>query len=138
MFLSCGFRRKGIVMAAVINIFDKYRMVVPEGLKWHSSDNPGPRSVFITDQAESFTITFEEGMQRQILRNPPRLLSPRPSPRRLLNLWIPQSLLRKVLPHRLSPLQSPLRAMKQSIRLPMRQTKKMRRERPECLGGASC
>lgn len=50
-------------MAAVINIFDKYRMVVPEGLKWHSSDNPGPRSVFITDQAESFTITFEEGMQ---------------------------------------------------------------------------
>ena len=50
-------------MAAVINLFDKYRMVVPEGLKWHCSDGPGPRVVFITNQAESLTVTFEEGMQ---------------------------------------------------------------------------
>lgn len=50
-------------MAAVINLFDKYRMIVPKGLKWHISDGLGPRVVRITDQAESFSVTFEEGMQ---------------------------------------------------------------------------
>ena len=46
-----------------INVFDKYSLVIPPKLKFHEDGIPGKRVLFITDQEESFIITFEEGMK---------------------------------------------------------------------------
>lgn len=44
-------------------LFDKYSLVIPPGLKWWVDGPPGKRVLFLTDSAESFSISFEEGMK---------------------------------------------------------------------------
>lgn len=46
-----------------ISLFDKYSLVIPPTLKWHEDGPPGKRVLFLTDSAESFIISFEEGMK---------------------------------------------------------------------------
>lgn len=46
-----------------VNLFDRFSLVVPPKLKWHQDGIPGQRVLFIYDQKESFTVSFEEGMQ---------------------------------------------------------------------------
>ena len=46
-----------------IGLFDKYSLVIPPTLKWHEDGPPGKRVLFLTDSAESFSISFEEGMK---------------------------------------------------------------------------
>lgn len=46
-----------------ISLFDKYSLVIPPTLKWHEDGPPGKRVLFLMDSAESFIISFEEGMK---------------------------------------------------------------------------
>ena len=47
----------------VVNLFDKFNLVVPPKLKWHQDGIPGQRILFISDRKETFSVSFEEGMQ---------------------------------------------------------------------------
>ena len=46
-----------------ISIFDIYELVIPQGLIYHSDGHPGQRVIFLSDDKESFVISFEEGME---------------------------------------------------------------------------
>lgn len=46
-----------------INLFDRYRLILPPALKHHQDGLPGKRVLFITDCEESFDISFEEDME---------------------------------------------------------------------------
>ena len=46
-----------------INLFDRYRLILPPALKHHQDGLPGKRVLFITDCDESFDISFEEDME---------------------------------------------------------------------------
>ena len=46
-----------------ISIFDIYELVLPPGLIYHSDGHPGQRVCFLSDDKESFVISFEEGME---------------------------------------------------------------------------
>ena len=46
-----------------INLFDRYRLILPPGLKYHQDGPLGKRVLFITDCDESFIISFEEDME---------------------------------------------------------------------------
>lgn len=48
---------------SLISIFDRYYLLLPK--KWHShwDGQPGRRTVFITDDRERITISFEEEME---------------------------------------------------------------------------
>lgn len=46
-----------------VNLFDKYRILLPPGLKHHQDGLPTKRVLFITDCDESFVISFEEDME---------------------------------------------------------------------------
>ena len=46
-----------------INLFDRYRLILPPGLKHHQDGLPGKRVLFITDCDESFDISFEEDLE---------------------------------------------------------------------------
>ena len=47
----------------VVRLFDKFSLVVPPKLKWHQDGIPGQRILFISDRKETFSVSFEEGMQ---------------------------------------------------------------------------
>lgn len=51
------------VQSMAVNLFDQYRLLIPPKLKSHQDGPPGQRVLFITDKKESFTVSFEEGMQ---------------------------------------------------------------------------
>jgi hypothetical protein len=51
------------VQSTAVNLFDQYRLLIPPKLKSHQDGPPGQRVLFITDKKESFTVSFEEGMQ---------------------------------------------------------------------------
>jgi hypothetical protein len=51
------------VQSTAVNLFDQYRLLIPSKLKSHQDGPPGQRVLFITDKKESFTVSFEEGMQ---------------------------------------------------------------------------
>ena len=46
-----------------VSLFDKFNLVVPPKLKWHQDGVPGQRVLFISDRKETFSVSFEEGMQ---------------------------------------------------------------------------
>ena len=46
-----------------INLFDRYRLILPPGLKYYQDGLPGKRVLFVTDCEESFDISFEEDME---------------------------------------------------------------------------
>ena len=46
-----------------IRLFDKYNLIIPSELNCYEDGIPGRRVMFITDRAENFTISFEEGMR---------------------------------------------------------------------------
>ena len=46
-----------------VNLFDRFSLVVPPKLKWHQDGIPGQRILFISDRKETFSVSFEEGMQ---------------------------------------------------------------------------
>ena len=46
-----------------ITLFDNCELVVPAGLTCHLDGTPGQRVVFLSDEEESFVISFEEGMK---------------------------------------------------------------------------
>jgi len=47
----------------IVRLFDKFSLVVPPKLKWHQEGIPGQRILFISDRKETFSVSFEEGMQ---------------------------------------------------------------------------
>ena len=49
----------------VVNLFDRFSLVIPPKLKYHTDGLPGHRVLFITDAKETFNVSFEEGMQTQ-------------------------------------------------------------------------
>lgn len=49
----------------VVNLFDRFSLVIPPKLKYHTDGLPGHRVLFITDAKENFNVSFEEGMQTQ-------------------------------------------------------------------------
>ncbi|MBP3413543.1 MAG: hypothetical protein J6K89_09820 [Oscillospiraceae bacterium] len=51
-----------------ISIFDICELVIPQGLIYHSDGQPGQRVCFLSDDKESFVISFEEGMEPIDLR----------------------------------------------------------------------
>lgn len=51
------------VQSTAVNLFDQYHLLIPPKLKSHQDGPPGQRVLFITDKKESFTVSFEEGMQ---------------------------------------------------------------------------
>ena len=44
-------------------LFDRFRLVIPANLKYHLDGLPGKRALFISNEQESFIVSFEEGMQ---------------------------------------------------------------------------
>ena len=46
-----------------VSLFDKFNLVVPPKLKWHQDGILGQRILFISDRKETFSVSFEEGMQ---------------------------------------------------------------------------
>lgn len=46
-----------------VNLFDKYRLTIPHRLKYHQDGIPGHRVLFISDEQETFTVSFEEEME---------------------------------------------------------------------------
>ena len=44
-----------------ISLFDKYRLKIPQKLKWLEDGLSGKRVLFITDWKETFVVSFEEG-----------------------------------------------------------------------------
>lgn len=52
-----------------INLFDMYQLFFPPGLKYHQDGLPGHRVLFISDEKETFTISFEEDMEMMDLRS---------------------------------------------------------------------
>ena len=48
-----------------ISLFDTYSLVIPPKLRYHTDGLPGHRVLFITDAKETFSVSFEEGMQTQ-------------------------------------------------------------------------
>ena len=46
-----------------INLFDKCMLTIPQRLKYHQDGIPGQRVLFISDDQETFTISFEEDME---------------------------------------------------------------------------
>lgn len=52
-----------IQLRNTVSLFDKYSLVIPQGLKYHTDSSPGQRVLFITDKKESFTVSFEEDMK---------------------------------------------------------------------------
>lgn len=46
-----------------ISLFDKYRLSIPQKLKWLKDGLPGKRVLFITDRKETFVVSFDEGME---------------------------------------------------------------------------
>lgn len=46
-----------------INLFDRYRLILPPRLNYHQDGLPGKRVLFITDCNKSFDISFEEDME---------------------------------------------------------------------------
>ena len=49
----------------VVKLFDRFSLVIPPKLKYHTDGLPGHRVLFITDAKETFNVSFEEGMQTQ-------------------------------------------------------------------------
>ena len=47
-----------------VNLFDKYSLVIPSDLEWRMESHDGNRCLFITDKEETFTVSFEEGMNQ--------------------------------------------------------------------------
>ena len=45
-----------------VNLFDKYILEVPPGLKSYIDGEPGKRVLFIDSPKNNFTVSFEEGM----------------------------------------------------------------------------
>lgn len=46
-----------------VRLFDRYSLVISRSLKCYEDGPVGKRVMFITDRKESFTVSFEEGMQ---------------------------------------------------------------------------
>jgi len=46
-----------------IRFFDQYRLVVPAGLNCNEDGLPGQRMLFIHDEPDTFTVSFEEDMR---------------------------------------------------------------------------
>ena len=46
-----------------VRLFDTYSLTIPSKLKYHADGLPGKRVLFLTDSAETFIISFEEGMK---------------------------------------------------------------------------
>ena len=46
-----------------VSLFDTFSLTIPSKLKYHADGLPGKRVLFLTDSAESFIISFEEGMK---------------------------------------------------------------------------
>lgn len=46
-----------------VRLFDQYSLVIPRSLKYYEDGPVGKRVMFITDRKETFTVSFEEGMQ---------------------------------------------------------------------------
>ena len=44
-------------------LFDRFCLVIPASLKYHQDELPGNRVLLISNEQESFTVFFEEGMQ---------------------------------------------------------------------------
>ena len=53
-----------------VNLFDRFSLVVPPKLKWHQDGIPGQRVLFISDQKETFSVSFEEGSQMRDMLPP--------------------------------------------------------------------
>lgn len=54
----------------VVNLFDRFSLVVPPKLKWHQDGIPGQRVLFVSDRKEIFVVSFEEGMQMRDMLPP--------------------------------------------------------------------
>ena len=50
-------------ISQTVSLFDRYCLCVPRGLTCHLDGQAGDRVAFITDRDETFTISFEEGME---------------------------------------------------------------------------
>ena len=46
-----------------VRLFDRFCIVIPANLKYHQDGLPGKRVLLIANEQESFTASFEEGMQ---------------------------------------------------------------------------
>ena len=47
----------------VVSLFDRFCLVLPQGLKCYADGLDGKRVVFITSWSKRFNVSFEEGMQ---------------------------------------------------------------------------
>ena len=46
-----------------VRLFDRFCLVIPANLKYRQDGLPGKRVLLISNEQESFTVSFEEGMQ---------------------------------------------------------------------------
>jgi len=46
-----------------VRLFDAFRLDIPLRLNYHADGLPGRRVVFISDKKETFTVSFEEGLE---------------------------------------------------------------------------
>ena len=51
-----------------VHLFDKFSLVIPPKLQHHADGLSGNRVLFIADRLETFSISFEEGMQMLDMR----------------------------------------------------------------------
>lgn len=50
-------------VSRTIHLFDTFALTVPPELEWQQDGLPGKRVLFLSDQAETFLVSFEEGMK---------------------------------------------------------------------------
>lgn len=51
-----------------ISLLEANHLVIPQGLLCHIDGLPGQRVMFLSDEEESFTVSFEEGMELMDMR----------------------------------------------------------------------
>ena len=54
-----------------VSLFDKYTLGIPPRLVCHEDGKLGQRILFISDQRENFTVSFEEGMKLMDMTDDP-------------------------------------------------------------------
>lgn len=50
-------------VSRTIHLFDTFALTVPPELEWQQDGLPGKRVLFLSDQDETFLVSFEEGMK---------------------------------------------------------------------------